>query len=133
MRPGYGQTRCDRLEASDVGPARSTYTEGAPENVRNLYRGFSQKKSVMARQWNASSLDCVTIVSTTSQFGWSRSQAVILSPRWSRSGAIVAEKTLTPLKGLASPSLRMLFPVLADICNSTSLLWAQRVGAAGPL
>ena len=51
-------------------------------------------------------------------------QAVIFSPKLSRSGAIVAEKTFTPLNGFSSPSLRMLFPVLADICKSTSCFLA---------
>src|SRR5262245_9882132 len=49
-------------------------------------------------QWNDSSDDCVTTVSTTSRSGELASQAVTCSPSASRALAIVAEKVFTPLK-----------------------------------
>jgi len=51
----------------------------------------------MARQWNCSSLDCVTTRSTISQVGFPLIHSVMRSPSCSRSRAIVAEKTFTPL------------------------------------
>jgi hypothetical protein len=52
----------------------------------------SHQKTVIARQWNASSDDCVTIVSTIWQFWCSLIQDVTFSPKFSRSCAIVAER-----------------------------------------
>src|SRR5215467_10109047 len=80
----------------------------------------------MARQWNAASLDCVTMVSVTSTFGWARSQAVTLSPRLSRSGAIVAEKTFTALKGFFSPSILTMPLPLVPISSCLEPLGGRR-------
>src|SRR5258708_24351547 len=49
------------------------------------------------RQWNSLSLDCVTVRSTISRSAFARSQRVTCSPRSSRSLALVAENTFTPV------------------------------------
>src|SRR5688572_19046819 len=66
------------------------------------------------------------MVSTTSHWGWSFNQLVILSPRLSRSGAMVAENTFTPLNGLGSPSLFTLLLVLTLICRDPDSLCRPR-------
>src|SRR5574341_1023523 len=55
----------------------------------------------MVRQWNSLSLDCDTTRSTTSIWGTDLSQRVTVSPSSSRSRALVAEKTFTPVNCIA--------------------------------
>src|SRR5882757_4924199 len=58
----------------------------------------------MVRQWNSESEDWVTILSTISWSGWLRIQSVMSSPRSSRSFALVAENTFTPVTSISRPS-----------------------------
>src|SRR6266481_3575391 len=58
----------------------------------------------MVRQWNSLSLDCVTVRSTISRSLFARSQRVTCSPRSSRSLALVAENTFTPVNIPPPPS-----------------------------
>src|SRR5690606_19319758 len=51
----------------------------------------------MVKQWNSESDDWVTILSMISMWGLPRIHSVIASPSASRSLALVAENTLTPL------------------------------------
>src|SRR4051794_41512041 len=51
----------------------------------------------MGRQWNASSDDCVMMISVTLSCGLWAIRAVTFSPSCSRSATIVAENTFTPL------------------------------------
>src|SRR5512138_657806 len=62
------------------------------------------KKKTMLRQWNSLSEDWETTLSTTSTSALALSQRVIVSPSSSRSLALVAEKTFTPVKCIASSS-----------------------------
>lgn len=52
---------------------------------------------MIARQWYSASDDCVTIRSNTSHSGCDLIQSVIVSPRNSRSRALVAENTFNPI------------------------------------
>src|SRR6266481_6751056 len=58
----------------------------------------------MVRQWNSLSLDCTTVRSTISRSLFARSQRVTCSPRSSRSLALVAENTFTPVNIPPPPS-----------------------------
>jgi len=65
------------------------------EHLAELHRCL--QKITIEMQWKASSLDWFTTVCTTSSSECSRSQAVTVSPSFSLSWALVAQKTLRPV------------------------------------
>src|SRR5512133_556496 len=82
----------------------------------------------MLRQWNSLSEDCETTLSTTSRSGFALSQRVITSPSSSRSFALVAEKTFTPVNCIAlslrarprRPSVRWLRSSKGEYCRGVA-------------
>ena len=98
---GAGKSTFMKLITGQLKPSQgSVRVLGEPIwGNHQLYRriGFCPEQDAFYDRMTG--LDWVTILSTISTPGWADSHWVIFSPSWSRSCAIVAENTFTPLKG----------------------------------